>query len=139
MLGGASGAAAPLLATSGLSATRAFRPLWMPRLHPCSMTPASFPNPPPLRPFSPERARTHTHSVRSRGVALGARPTSAQQTAVMPPRLLAPRPRSPPPPLSRRSFPPRHRRLRPPGRQPLRSSKLAPWEGAAGSRLKDLL
>lgn len=57
----------------------------------------------------------------------------------MPPRLLAPRPRSPPPPLSRRSFPPRHRHQRPPGRQPRPSSKLAPWEGAAGSRLKDLL
>lgn len=130
--------------SSDQSATRAFRPVGMPGLHSYFIT-----HPPSLTllfvPFPPNTHRHTSCSVAhsAPGSAAGAGPTQAQQATDTPPGLFSPRaPVSPPPqpPLLRRSFPPRHRRQQPPRLQPRQGwRKLTLWEGAAGSRLKDLL
>ena len=121
-----------------------FRPVGMPGLH------SYFINHPPSLTllFVPFPRNTHRHTSGSvahsaPGSAAGAGPTQAQQATDTPPGLFSPRaPVSPPPqpPLLRRSFPPGHRRQQPPRLQPRQGwRKLTLWEGAAGSRLKDLL
>lgn len=101
-----------------------------------------FHHPIPL-PLSCSSSHTHTHGSLAHsapGSAIGAGPTQAQQATDMPPGLFAPRSPAPPPPLLRRSFSPRYCCQQPPRRQARPGwKKLTSWEGAAGSRLKDLL
>lgn len=125
------------------SDTRAFRTVVLPRLHPYFTTP-----PPPLTLLFVPLPQTHTHTRVSLahsapGSAVGAGLTQAQQATDMPPGRFAPRSPAPPPPqlpLLRRFFSPRHWRRQPPRWHAEPGwKKLTSWEGAAGSRLKDLL